>query len=316
MNEAAGLLDHIGRTPLVPLRRIGIGLPVPVLVKCEHMNPGGSVKDRIAKAIVDDAEARGVLRPGMTLIEATAGNTGMGLALLAAARGYELVCVMPEKMSIDKRVALTAVGARVVITANAPPSSPDNFRNVARRMADEHGWFLTDQFCNPANVQVHEETTGAELLAQTGGRIGAFVAGAGTGGTISGVGRCLKAALPHVRIILADPIGSGLADWVETGVIGADGSYAVEGIGGSEAPANLHRAVIDGAERVSDDESFAMVKRLVREEGLLVGGSAGTNVVAAIRIAARGGLDGPVVTVLPDAWDRYRAKPWMQAWTT
>ena len=316
MNKAAGLLDHIGRTPLVPLRRIGGGLPVPVLVKCEHMNPGGSVKDRIAKAIVDDAEASGVLRPGMTLIEATAGNTGMGLALVAAARGYELVCVMPEKMSIDKRVALAAVGARVVITANAPPSSPDNFRLVARRMAGEHGWFLTDQFCNPANVRVHEETTGAELLAQTGGRIGAFVAGAGTGGTISGVGRRLKAALPHVRIILADPIGSGLADWVDTGVIGADGAYAVEGIGGSEAPENLHRSVIDGAERVSDDDSFAMVKRLVREEGLLVGGSAGTNVVAAIRVAARGGLDGPVVTVLPDAWDRYRAKPWMQAWTT
>ncbi len=316
MNEASGLLDHIGRTPLVPLRRIGAGLPVPVLVKCEHMNPGGSVKDRIAKAIVDDAEARGALRPGMTLIEATAGNTGMGLALVAAARGYELVCVMPEKMSIDKRIALAAAGARVVITPNAPPSSPDNFRNVARRMADEHGWFLTDQFCNPANVRIHEETTGAELLAQTGGRIGAFVAGAGTGGTISGVGRRLKAALPHVRIILADPIGSGLADWVETGVIGSDGAYAVEGIGGSEAPANLHRAVIDGAERVSDDDSFAMVKRLVREEGLLVGGSAGTNVVAALRVAARGGLDGPVVTLLPDGWDRYRAKPWMQAWTT
>lgn len=315
MNDSAGLLDHIGRTPLVPLLRIGAGLSVPVLVKCEHMNPGGSVKDRIARAIVDDAEARGLLRPGMTLIEATAGNTGMGLALVAAARGYELVCVMPEKMSIDKRVALAAVGARVMITPNAPPSNPDNFRSVARRMADEHGWFLTDQFCNPANVRVHEETTGAELLAQTGGRIGAFVAGAGTGGTITGVGRRLKAVLPQVRIILADPIGSGLADWVETGVIGADGPYAVEGIGGSEAPENLHRAVIDAAERVSDDDSFAMVKRLVREEGLLVGGSAGTNVVAALRIAARGGLDGPVVTVLPDGWDRYRAKPWMHAWT-
>jgi cysteine synthase len=161
VNGASNLLDHIGRTPLVPLHRIGAGLPVPVLVKCEHMNPGGSVKDRIAKAIIDDAEARGMLRPGMTLIEATAGNTGMGLALVAATRGYELVCVMPEKMSSDKRVALAAAGARVVITPNAPPSSPDNFRNVARRMADEHGWFLTDQFCNPANVRVHEETTGA-----------------------------------------------------------------------------------------------------------------------------------------------------------
>jgi len=309
------ILDRIGNTPLVPLSHIGAGLPVPVLAKCEHMNPGGSIKDRIAKAIVDDAEARGVLRPGMTLVEATAGNTGMGLALVAAVRGYHLVCVMPEKMSADKRVALGAAGAEVVITANAPPSSPENFRNVAKRMAEDRGWFLTDQFRNPANVRIHEQTTAAEILEQTGGRVGAFVVGAGTGGTISGVGRRLKAALPRVRVVLADPVGSGLADWVETGHIGPDGSYAVEGIGGSEAPDNLHRDVIDAAERVSDADAFAMVKRLVREEGLLVGGSAGTNVVAAIRVATRGGLDGPVVTVLPDGWDRYRAKPWMQDWT-
>ena len=309
-----GILEHIGRTPLVPLARIAAGLPVPVLGKCEPMNPGGSIKVRIAPPLVDDAEVRGALGAGMPLIEATAGNTGVGVALVAAARGYGLVCVMPEKMSVDKRVALAALGAKVVVTPNAPPSSPDNFRAVARRMAEEHGWFLTDQFNNPANVRAHAETTAVEILEQTNGRVGAFVAGAGTGGTLSGVGRRLKAAWPDVRVILADPVGSGLADWVETGRIGPDGSYAVEGIGGSEAPRNLHRDVIDGAERVSDAESFAMVKRLVREEGLLVGGSAGTNVVAALRLAARGDLDGPVVTVLPDSWDRYRAKPWMQEW--
>jgi len=314
VRDVGNILERIGRTPLVRLTRIAAGLPVPVLVKCEHMNPGGSVKDRIALAIVDDAEERGVLRPGMTLIEATAGNTGVGLALVAATRGYRLVCVMPEKMSVDKREALSSLGAKVVITPNAPPTSSDSFRNVAKRMAIENGWFLTDQFNNPANVRVHAETTGVEILAQTHGRVGAFVAGAGTGGTISGVGRCLKAAVPGVRIVLADPIGSGLADWVETGQIGPDGSYAVEGIGGSEAPENLHRDVVDAAERVGDDESFAMVIRLVREEGLLVGGSSGTNVAAAMRIAARGELDGPVVTVLPDSWDRYRAKPWMQGW--
>ncbi len=309
MNKS--ILQHIGNTPLVPLRRIGRGLPVPVLVKCEHMNPGGSVKDRIALAIVEDAETRGVLRPGMTLVEATAGNTGVGLALVAAARGYRLVCVMPEKMSVDKRVALAALGAEVVITPNAPPTSADNFRNVAERLASERGWFLTDQFRNPANIRVHEETTGAEILAQTGGEIGAFVAGAGTGGTITGVGRRLKSA-GNVLVVLADPVGSALADWVETGRTGPDGSYAVEGIGASVPPENLHRDVIDAAERVSDAESFAMVKRLVQEEGLLVGGSAGTNVVAALRVAARGGLRGPVVTVLPDAWDRYRSRTWMQ----
>ena len=186
------LLRAIGRTPLVPLLHVGRGLPVPVLVKCEHMNPGGSVKDRIALAIVDDAERRGALRPGQTLIEATAGNTGMGLALVAAVRGYRLVCVMPEKMSVDKRAALAALGAQVVITPNAPPDSPDNFQNVARRMANEEGWFLTDQFNSQANVRAHEETTGPEILEQCAGSIGAFVAGAGTGGTITGVGRFLK----------------------------------------------------------------------------------------------------------------------------
>lgn len=281
-----------------------------VLVKCEHLNPGGSVKDRIAKAIVEDAEARGILRPGMTLIEATAGNTGVGLAIVAATRGYGLVCVMPEKMSADKRVALAQLGARVVITPNAPPSSPENFQRVAERMAAEEGWFLADQFRNPVNVRVHEETTAAEIWQQTGGMIGAFVAGAGTGGTISGVGRFLRGRGSKATVVLADPVGSGLADWVRTGVVGKDGAYAVEGIGASEPPGNLHRDVIDEAETVSDEESFAVARRLIREEGLLVGGSAGTNVAAALRVAAR--ADGPVVTVLPDAWDRYRGKPWMQ----
>src|SRR5580692_10886642 len=171
------VIDSIGNTPLVRLHRVARGLPVPVLVKCEHLNPGGSVKDRIAVAIVDDAEARGLLRPGATLVEATAGNTGMGLALVAAVRGYGLVCVMPEKMSVDKRLALAAAGARVVITPNASPDSPDHFQNVARRLAGEEGWFLTDQFRSPANVRVHEETTGPEILEQAGGGIGAFVAG-------------------------------------------------------------------------------------------------------------------------------------------
>ena len=160
------ILDRIGNTPLVPLGQVARGLSVPVLVKCEYLNPGGSVKDRIARAIVVDAEARGVLRPGMTLIEATAGNTGVGLALVAAVRGYDLVCVMPEKMSADKRAALAALGARVIITPNAPPSSPDNFQNVARRLADENGWFLTDQFRNP-DSRTTDCVTGARVGRST-----------------------------------------------------------------------------------------------------------------------------------------------------
>jgi cysteine synthase len=306
------LLDQIGNTPLVPLTKIAAGLPVPIFAKCEHLNPGGSVKDRIAKAIVEDAESRGLLSPGMTLIEATAGNTGMGLAIVAACRGYKLVCVMPEKMSVDKRAALQAMGAELVITANEPPTSEKNFQQVARRLAKEHGWFLTDQFCNPANVEVHRLTTGAEILAQCAGGIGTFVVGAGTGGTISGVGRALKDADPSTAVVLADPEGSSLAQWIATGTLGASGDYAVEGIGSSIVADNLHRDVIDSAITISDAESFAMVKRLVREEGLLVGGSAGTNVAAALRLAASGTVMGPVVTVLPDSWDRYWAQPWMR----
>ena len=307
----ASLIDAIGRTPLVPLTCVGRGLPVPLLAKCEHLNPTGSVKDRLALALIEDGERRGLLQPGGTMIEATAGNTGLGLAMIGAIRGYALVCVMPEKMSIDKRLALTAAGAKVVITPNAPLDSPEHFQNVARRMAEENGWFLTDQFASPANARVHEQVTGPEILSQTGGVIGAFVAGAGTGGTITGVGRCLREHAPHARVVLADPIGSGLAHWVEHGVPGTDAAYQIEGIGTSRPPVIMDRSVIDAAESVSDDESFAMTRRLWAEEGQFVGGSSGTAVVAAIRVARRS-PPGPVIVLLADAWDRYRSKEWAQ----
>ncbi len=310
MNQS--ILDCIGNTPLVPLNRLAEHLPVPVLAKCEHLNPGGSVKDRIAKAIIDDAEHREVIAPGATLIEATAGNTGVGLALVAAVRGYSLICVMPEKMSRDKVSALAALGARIVITPNAPPHDANNFQNVARRLADENGYFLTDQFANQANIRVHEQTTGPEVLGQASGHIGAFVAGVGTGGTITGVGRFLKRHTPKARIVLADPIGSRLAHLVSSDYPDLDASYQIEGIGGSNAPANFDLSVVDHVERVSDDESFAMVGRLLREEGLLVGGASGTAVVAGLRVAQRTDIDGPVVVVLGDSWDRYYTKPWMQ----
>jgi cysteine synthase len=311
MTSFPSILDCIGQTPLVRLGRVGAGLPVPVLGKCEFLNPGGSVKDRIALAIVEDAERRGQLRPGMTLIEATAGNTGVGLALVAALRGYRLVCVMPAKMSADKQAALSAVGAEVIVAPNAPPSSPDNFQNVARRLAQERGYFLTEQFSHPANARIHEETTGPEVLAQCGGQVGAFVSGVGTGGTITGVGRFLRRRCPGARVVLADPVGSRLAHLVDSRHPDHDAPYLVEGIGGSEIPAVCDPRVIDTAERVSDEESFAMARRLQREEGLLVGGSSGTAVMAALRVAARG-CDGPVVAILADSWDRYFSRPWMQ----
>jgi len=305
-------LSLIGNTPLIRLNRVATGARHPLLAKCEFLNPGGSVKDRIALAIVEDAEAKGQLKPGGTLIEATAGNTGMGLALVAANRGYQLVCVMPEKMSVDKRQALSILGAKIIITPNAPLHDERNFRNVARKLAAEHGWYLTDQFAHPANPRIHFETTGPEILRQCDGKVGAFVSGVGTGGTITGVGRYLKQHLPEVKIILADPIGSRLAHLSDPAQPDLDTSYLVEGIGGSEAPLNFDLSIVDGVERISDEESFAMTARLLREEGLLVGGSTGTNVAAALRVAQRNDVIGPVVTVLCDSWDRYFAQPWMQ----
>lgn len=305
------MLGHIGNTPLVPLRRIGAASRVPILVKCEHLNPAGSVKDRIALAIIDEAQRSGRLSAGDTVIEATAGNTGLGLALVAAARDFRLVCVMPEKMSIDKRRSLAIAGASVEIVPNAPPSDPRNFQRVAERLAEKNGWLLADQFRNPANPAVHERTTAAEIWAQTGGKIGAFVAGAGTGGTLTGVGRFLKSKGSPARIVLADPVGSGLAAWVRTGEVGSDADYAVEGIGASEAPANLDREVVDDAVSITDEETFTMARRLIAEEGLYVGGSSGTAVAAALCVARSDDVRGPVVALLPDAWDRYFHCPWL-----
>ena len=318
------VIEAIGNTPLIELKRVAAGLPVKVYIKCEHLNPGGSVKDRTARALVLDAEARGQLGPGSTIIEGTAGNTGVGLALIASARGYRCICVMPERMAIDKRIQLRQLGSEVVITRNAPLTNPLNFRNVAAQLAEKNGWFLTNQFHNPANLGAHYGTprfkgTGEEILAQVKAAgehtIGAFVCSSGTGGTITGVGRRLKEYDPRIQIVLADPVGSSLADWVNTGTLGPDGPYTVEGIGSGSVPGNLHREVLDYAEKIPDAESYAMVERLVKEEGLTVGGSTGVNVVAALRVAARGNLLGPVVTVAADLWDRYRSTDWMRDWS-
>lgn len=284
---------------------------VPLYGKCEHLNPGGSVKDRLALALIGSGESTGKLSPGGTIVEATAGNTGLGLALVAAVRGYKLVCVLPEKMSVDKRKALRAVGAEVLVTDNAPLDSPLNFRQVAARLAQENGWFLADQFCNQANVDIHFRCTGPEILQQLGGRVGAFVAGVGTGGTITGVGRCLKQQDKSTQIVLADPIGSSLAGWINQGEYGPDESYAVEGIGSSRATDIMERAVVDRAISIGDQESFQTALQLHSKEGLLVGGSSGTAVAAALQVANSEGINGPVVALLADSWDRYFSQPWM-----
>ncbi len=311
--HSRSILEQIGHTPLVELCRVAGDVRVPVLGKCEFLNPGGSLKDRIAIAIVAAAEQDGRLRSGDTIVEGTGGNTGVGLAIAAAVKGYRLVCVLPEKMSEDKRFALRALGAEVIITKDAPPDDPDNFNNVAERLARENGWFLADQFRNAANPAIHERTTARELLEQIDGPIGAFVAGSGTGGTITGVGRVLKRERPETRMVLVDPVGSKLYGWIKEGRPPAeDKKYELEGIGGSKVPDTLDVSVIDDVEVVSDDDAFAMTHRLIREEGLLVGGSSGAAVVAGIRVARRAQVVGPVVCVLADSWDRYWSKAWMR----
>src|SRR5271163_923787 len=276
------ILLSIGKTPLVRLRRVAEGLPAQVYAKVESLNPGGSVKDRVAQSMIGDAERRGWLRPGGTIIEATAGNTGVGLAMIAAVKGYRCIFVLPDKMSGEKIGLLKAYGSEVVITpTNVPPDSPDSYNGVADRLTREiPGAWRPNQFTNLANPEVHYRTTGPEIWEQTGGKVTAFVAGVGTGGTISGVGRYLKERNPDVKIIGADPEGSVLSG-------DAPRPWKVEGIGEDFVPKTLNGQVVDEWIRVSDAESFRVARDLARREGLLVGGSTGTAVAAALKYARR-----------------------------
>src|SRR5499433_1832695 len=262
------ILQSIGKTPLVRLRRVAEGLKIPVYVKVEALNPGGSVKDRVAIAMIQDAEHRGLLRPGGTIIEATAGNTGVGLAMVAAVKGYRCIFVLPDKMSKEKIALLKAYGAEVVITPTAvAPDSPESYNGVADRLAREiPGAWRPNQFANLATPEIHYRTTGPEIWEQTDGRVTAFVAGVGTGGTISGVGRYLKEQNPDILVVGADPEGSVLSG-------GSPRPWKVEGIGEDFVPKTFNSQLVDDWVRVSDAESFYTARQLARREGILVGGS-------------------------------------------
>jgi cysteine synthase A len=305
---APDLAGAIGRTPLIRLRRASAATGCTILGKAEFMNPGGSVKDRAALAIVEDAERRGLLAPGGTLVEGTAGNTGIGLTLVANARGYRSVIVMPETQSREKIDFLRMIGADLRLVPARPFRDPGNYVHVARRLAAEMGAFYADQFDNPANRAGHAATTGPEIWAQTDGRIDAFTCACGTGGTLAGVSDALKARDPGVRIVLADPEGSGLYGWVKSGDLSVEGSSVTEGIGQSRVPGNLEGAAIDDAERIGDAEALAEVYALLVQEGLSVGGSAGINVASAIRTARRLGPGHVIATILCDSGARYQSK--------
>jgi cysteine synthase A len=303
-----GLTAAIGNTPLIYLRGASQAAGCTILGKAEFMNPGGSVKDRAGLAIIEAAERDGSLQPGGTIVEGTAGNTGIGLTLVANARGYRSVIVMPETQSREKIDYLRMIGADLRLVPAKPFRDPGNYVHVARRMAEEMGAVYANQFDNLANRAGHCETTGREIWAQTGGRVTAFTCACGTGGTLAGVSDALKAENPAVQIVLADPEGSGLYGWVKSRDLSIQGSSITEGIGQSRVPSNLEGAAIDDAVRISDAEALAQVFALLRDEGLCVGGSAGINIAAAIRVGRTLGPDHTVVTILCDGGARYQSK--------
>ena len=309
MEVADSLLDLLGNTPLVRLDRIGKRLDCQLLAKCEFLNPGGSVKDRPAVAMVDAAERAGLLQPGGTIVEPTSGNTGVGLAIVAARRRYRCVFVMPDKMSAEKIKLLRAYGAEVVVCPTAvAPSDPDSYYSVANRLTEEiPGAFQPNQYRNAENPESHVRSTGPEIWRQTAGRITHFVAGIGTGGTITGVGRYLKAQNPAVQIIGADPEGSVYS--------GGDGRpYLVEGIGEDFWPETYDRDVVDRVVPVTDRDSFLTARRVTREEGILIGGSGGTAVWAALEIGRELGPDHVVVLIIPDSGRGYLSKVYDDEW--
>ena len=311
------VLEAIGDTPLIRLRRVARGLRTPVLVKAEQLNPGGSVKDRIGLAIVEAAERSGALKPGGTIVEGTSGNTGVGLAIAAAIKGYRCVFTIPDKMSTEKIRLLRAFGAEVVVVPTAvPPEHPEYYIQKAKAIvAATPGAVLADQHFNPVNPEAHYRSTGPEIWEQTEGKVTHFVCSPGTGGTVSGVGRYLKERNPRVRVVAPDPVGSIYSEYAASHRKGEGFPYKVEGVGGDKIPTSLHFDVVDEFVAVSDRDAFRMARRLTREEGLFVGGSTGMNVHVALDLARR--LDDPaalVVTVLCDTGERYLSKLYDDEW--
>ncbi|MCT4492969.1 cysteine synthase A [Bosea minatitlanensis] len=314
MDLKDGVIEAIGNTPLIKLQRASAETGCTVLGKAEFMNPGQSVKDRAALAIIRDAEAKGLLKPGGVIVEGTAGNTGIGIALVGNALGYRSVIVIPETQSQEKKDMLRLAGATLVEVPAAPYANPNNYVKVSGRLAEElaktgpNGAVWANQFDNVANRQGHLDTTGPEIWEQTAGAVDGFICAVGSGGTLAGVGMALKARNPKVTIGLADPMGAALYSWYTTGVLKAEGSSITEGIGQGRITANLEGLTVDAAFQIPDAEAVRIVFDLLEHEGLCLGGSSGINVAGAIRLAQRMGPGHTIVTVLCDYGTRYQSK--------
>ena len=313
---AKDFVDAVGRTPLIRLRRVSEQTGCEIYGKAEFMNPGGSVKDRAARAIVLDAERRGILEPGGTVVEGTAGNTGIGLAHICNARGYRCVIVMPDNQSPEKYALIEALGAEVRRVKTVPYSDPNHYQRVAGRLGGElPGAIWANQFDNTANRRAHFETTGPEIWQQTDGRIDAFVAASGTGGTVAGVSEYLKSRSSKVRTVVADPPGSALFEYIRNGAVKPTGGSSItEGIGIGRVTANMQDAPIDDAVHIEDAETVRYVYRLLREEGLFVSSTSGINVAAAVRVARELGPGHTVVTVLCDDGSKYLSRLFNRDW--
>jgi cysteine synthase A len=310
-----GVEAFIGRTPLIRLRRLSEFTGCEILGKAEFMNPGGSVKDRTALGIITDAEAGGRLNPGATIVEGTAGNTGIGLTLIGHARGYQVVIVIPETQSPEKITLLRTLGARVIAVPEAPYSNPANYNRVAQRLAEENGWLWANQFDNTANRLAHYRTTGPEIWEQTAGGVDTFVSAVGTGGTLAGTSIFLKERNPNLATVCADPYGAAMWAWFTHGNLDTrDGDSYAEGIGQMRVTKNLEGAPVDKAYRIDDHLALSIVFQLLREEGLFLGLSSGINLAGALRFAKERGPGQTIVTILCDSGHKYQSKLFNSQW--
>lgn len=303
-----GFIGTIGNTPLIRLPWASEQAGCTILGKAEFLNPGGSVKDRAALALITDAEDKGLLKPGGTIVEGTAGNTGIGLALVGNARGYRTIIVMPETQSQEKKDMLRLCGADLRLVPAVPYKNPDNYVRYSGRLAEELGAFWANQFDNTANRDGHYRTTGREIWEQSGGTVTAFTCAVGTGGTLAGVSQALKERDASVTCVLTDPMGSALFHWIKDGELKSEGTSITEGIGQGRVTANLENLMVDDAQQVTDEEALDVLFNLIQHDGLVLGGSSGINVAGAIKLGRRLGPDAVVATILCDGGARYQSK--------